>query len=92
MTLFGDPSPPELKLSADRRFTLKVKKIIERGIHPLTGLALANNGETCGSCVHRVLVRYHNRTYPKCDLTTWTHGRGSDCRRWWPACTRWEQA
>jgi hypothetical protein len=45
---------------------------------------------TCGDCAHRVVIGYHNRSWPKCDLAEITHGAGSDCRAWWPACDRFE--
>lgn len=48
-----------------------------------------HNGQTCGSCVHRVLTGHHNRTYPKCDLTAMSFSAASDCRAWWPACPKW---
>jgi hypothetical protein len=93
--LFGgypDPPPaePQPKVSADRRRTLRQRADIDHGIHPLIKLALANNGHTCGDCAHRVLAGYHRRSYPKCEEVRWTHGAGSDCRAWWPACTKWE--
>lgn len=65
-----DLTPPETaeKLSAGRRLTLRQKADVERGRHPLTRGPLANNGETCGTCVHRVLSHWHTRSYPKCAL------------------------
>lgn len=74
-------------LSADARRTWRRKQLLERGIHPSTKLPLANNGETCGSCVHS---KKHWR-YWKCDLVEHTFGPGTDIRVSWPACQRWEK-
>lgn len=76
---------------------------IREGRHPLTGGALHENADRtahyadpkslayrCGSCVHRVLLRHHDYTYPKCDLSVMTHGTATDVRAWWPACPQWE--
>ena len=97
MTLFPDFDVPTVEhperdpgLSAGRRLTLRQRADVTAGRHPLMRGPLAGNGETCGTCVHRVLVQ-HNRTYPKCDLTSMTCSAASDCRAWWPACPRWEQ-
>jgi hypothetical protein len=88
-----DPMPPAVveKLSDGRRLTLRQKENIVRGRHPLAPdmWLLADNGETCGTCVHRIRVDGGNREYPKCDLTTMSASASSDCRAWWPACTRW---
>jgi hypothetical protein len=85
------PEPGDaVRLSYGRRLTLRQKADVARGIHPLTrGRARPELG-TCGGCAHRALVGHHDRTYPKCDLREITHGPGSDCRAWWPACERFE--
>lgn len=107
--LFPDLVPVDLtpadaaeKLSAGRRLTLRQKADVERGRHPLTRGRLADNGETCGTCVHRVLANWHNRTYAKCaqginPATTpldkapfASHSQTTDCRAWWPACRDWQ--
>lgn len=77
-------------LSADARRTARQRADVERGWHPLVGGVILIDGRTCGDCKHRVLIGHHNRVYPKCDRTTITHGAGSDCRAWWPACTMHE--
>ncbi len=45
-------------------------------------------GKTCGTCVHRLRVKYHADAYWKCDLMRagWTHGAASDIKLKWPAC------
>lgn len=98
MTLFPDlepinPAPTEMqeKLSAGRWLTLRQKADIDRGFHPLMrGMRLAGNGETCGSCIHRVIYSYHNRAYGKCDQIKAVHSAANDCRAWWPACQGWK--
>lgn len=102
---FEPPEPAASKnpdLSADRRRTLRQAELIKFGTHPLGGTlhpdadrnAHRDDGKTlplrCGTCVHRVILGYHTASYPKCDLTTMAHSAASDCRAWWPACTRYE--
>lgn len=85
-----EPASPA-PLSPDRRRTLRQRAQIEAGWHPLAGTRTHPEVGTCGDCAHRVLVSTNgNRSWPKCDLTPITHGPGSDCRAWWPACDRWE--
>lgn len=88
-----EPEPVE-KLSADRRRTLRQRRDVERGIHPLNGLQLVGDGSTtCGNCAFRELFTYHRRSYPKCtarDGVYLTHGPASDVRAWWPSCPLWE--
>lgn len=99
-----DQTPVEVReqLSAGRRLTLRQKTDVEHGRHPLTRGRLAGNGETCGSCAHRVLAGHHSRTYPKCALGIdpatepldkapyANHSQATDCRAWWPACIDWQ--
>lgn len=85
-----EPEPAE-KLSADRRRTLRQKADVARGIHPLRRRSRTfPDVGTCGDCTHRLVLGYHNRSWPKCDISEITHGAGSDCRAWWPACDRYE--
>ena len=60
---------------------------------PLTAGPIGSGpaGETCGSCKHL----YPNRmakVYWKCGLMRkfWTGGAGTDIRRAWAACEKWE--
>ena len=63
---------------------------VARGLHPM-GLRLASPGTgTCGTCIHLSAAPYHDGKYFKCKLTKWTHGFGTDIRRKWPACERYE--
>ncbi len=48
-------------------------------------------GQTCQGCVHlRFSAQYRNR-YWKCDLRPLTHGKATDHRINWPACSRYEK-
>jgi hypothetical protein len=79
---------PAEKLSPDRRRTARQRARVAAGIHPLTGRKARPDLGTCGDCSRRVLVHWHNRTYPKCAEGDVTHGAGTDVRAWWPACER----
>lgn len=48
-------------------------------------------GETCATCANFCRVDYHNRTYRKCALVTWTHGPGSDILASAAACRLWAE-
>lgn len=85
-----DVEPVE-KLSADRRRTLRQHADAAKGIHPLTRRRTHEDAaRTCGNCRFRQLVRWHNRSYPKCAFGDgWpraTHSGASDVRAWWPGC------
>lgn len=93
-SLFPDlpPAPPPVKLSADRRRTLRQRAFLDAGIHPATREKLAGNGETCGSCVHCVdhFAGGHGWVR-KCDVSRLgkSSSASSDIRVSWPACARW---
>lgn len=105
------------ELSADRRRTQRQAALLAAGRHPLSAVARydirlhANAapaddrsapGLRCGTCAHRVLARWHRRTYAKCaeglkpdepldrGLRA-SHGAASDCRAWWPACRDYQE-
>ena len=86
-----DPPPPVPNLSADQKRTQRRQELLDAGIHPRTGLPLAENGETCGTCLHH-FVRHVGSDFHKCDLTPPTRGPATDVRVSWPACTGWEAA
>lgn len=54
------------------------------------------DGRRCGNCVHRELAGRRAHVHPKCGLggdgARITHGPGTDCRAWWPACRDHEHA
>lgn len=110
---YDDPPPdPLLELSPDQRRTARQAQQVAAGVHPLTGgplhplasrhrdrTAPRTDPFTCGSCIFRSVLPYHDRSYPKClfgmenptDQTPGraprvTNGAGSDVRAWWPAC------
>ena len=90
MLPIGVPPPVEVEpLSADAKRTQRRREHLDAGIHPATGLPLADSGETCGTCVHH-LVRHRGSRWHKCELAGVTHGPGTDIRVSWPACQRWE--
>jgi hypothetical protein len=63
----------------------KIKKLSNGyADHPGTG----PEGETCGTCAHRVRVR-KAKTYQKCDLVNWTNGKATDIKVATPACSKW---
>jgi hypothetical protein len=43
----------------------------------------------CGECSHMYQNR-HDKVYWKCSMRKHTNGAGSDHRRTWPACARFE--
>lgn len=103
----SEPSPAFEKpaRSADQRRTQRQAADIKAGRHPLTGGPLHEQADTtarksdpaglsyrCGTCIHRVSLNHHSGYWPKCDLSTITHGQASDVRAWWPACPKWEQS
>lgn len=100
--LFPDLEPvplaeaePVEKLSADRRRTLRQRRDVERGVHPLTGTPTQPDpAKTCGTCVYRLSSTHHNRSYPKCyfrDGIYATFSAASDVRAWWPGCSGWTE-
>lgn len=44
----------------------------------------------CGECANLRRYYYHNNYYHKCALYGETHGPGTDWRRKWPACGKFE--
>lgn len=81
--LFDSPvvdRAPAVKVSTDRRRTLRNQALLDRGLHPVSRRALRGDG-TCGECTH---CTRHGR-YIKCDLNS-TSGPGTDIRLKWPAC------
>jgi len=81
----GIPDPPPAP-SAGARLTARLNAMVEKGIHPLTREPARPELGTCGTCVHRVGIKY-----PKCDHpdTPRTNGPATDVRAKWPACHRW---
>jgi len=80
-------------MSATERQTHLRRVQIANGIHPMGGALRKPAGETCGSCNHCVTVtEFYPKRFHKCALTrrSWTRGPGSDIRKRWPACERWE--
>lgn len=101
--LFGGPIPDETPVrpatdaektalnpnSYGRRLTERNRQLADQGINPLIGTR-GPEGETCGGCVFRHVLLYHNRAYPKCEQGPASHGAKTDVRRYWPACHRFQ--
>ena len=47
-------------------------------------------GRKCGNCKHFLRLRYHDKTYFKCDLWVVSHSTATDKRVSNDACNRWE--
>lgn len=94
LSLFPEIVEPDgkAKLTAGDRLRRRHDAKIAQGMHPITGLRLRGDDETCGSCAHRVLVHGGSRGWPKCELSVMTHGPATDCLARFPACSGWEPA
>ena len=89
-------------LSPDQKRTRRQRDLLDVGYHPLTlvmsrplrlhaDAAPADDpraeGLRCGGCRFRELRNYGVRSWPKCTIGgRESHGGGTDCRAWWPAC------
>lgn len=89
-----DPGPldpdvvAEREMSYGRRLTLRNRRMLDAGRHPITGLPVRDGDETCGSCDH--CFRWsRGGSYFKCDLND-TRSEATDLRVSWPACTAWK--
>lgn len=99
----AEPAPDD-GLSANRKRTLRQRRDVLFGRHPLTGGKTFPDLGTCGECRFRELIEHHRRVYPKCwfpedrSAEAWeilgpprhTNGPASDVRAWWPACKDFE--
>lgn len=107
--LFDVPSAeyvtdPTADLSADQRRTLRQRRRLAEGLHPVAARLLhpdaprvtapgeKGDGPRCGTCVRLFSAHHNDGRSLKCDLVGITRGAGTDMRRWWPACTAWESA
>lgn len=84
--LFGEETYLDAPIGEKRHDTRRVRQPKANGYawKPATG----PEGETCGSCKHRVRMR----RWSKCGLVRglWTGGRRTDILVSSPACKRWE--
>lgn len=86
-----DQGPPDDDLSAGARLTRKNNQMLANGRHPGTGLRLtAVEGATCGNCTHSYRRGEPHKGWWKCELVPVTFGPGTDIRKKWPGCTKWE--
>ena len=93
-------------LGQDAKRTYRNNALLEQGIHPTTRrpllrarpederilkvLAGVPFDATCGDCRFCETMRANTRSYVKCKGVPLTHGPGSDTRKKWPACTKFE--
>lgn len=49
------------------------------------------NGKKCKECKFLLRLYHHNKTYIKCEKRGVTHGKGTDYRVRWEACSKFEQ-
>jgi hypothetical protein len=84
---------PRRKLSATQRLTIRRKRLLDIGIHPVTRCPLlhAEWNRTCGDCDHHVISGGHARPYHKCRLNI-SSGPATDIRVSWPACQRFQES
>lgn len=89
--LFPLPDVPAAApgLSSGARRTLRQKAQLENGTHPVTGRDTWPHG-TCGTCAHLLTTGESHRRYFKCGLVANTAGPGTDIRKSWPACHRYD--
>lgn len=105
----GDLTEIPEGISRTRRMTLRRLQMIELGSHPITTLPIhplapedASRRDrhprlfTCGTCVHRVVLQYHDYVYPKCDELTpaelEVRSARTDTYKWLPACIAYRPA
>lgn len=81
-TLFELPEP--VVVEADPR----PKQL--RTMHERHGI---NVQHICGECGHLCRWQYNTAVYFKCkNYTPWTHGPGTDWRKYWTACGLFKEA
>jgi hypothetical protein len=86
-------TPKAEKLSPDRARTQRAQQRIARGVHPFGMKLRVEPGETCGSCAQLITKEMRSGVrHFKCALVGDTNGPGTDARKSWPACERWERA
>lgn len=62
-----------------------------RAIRPMYAAYGKHETETCGKCAHLIANQYHDKIYYKCELLKMTRGAGTDFRRKWQACGKFEK-
>jgi len=66
-------------------------KAASPAIRPMYAAYGRTAGKICGQCAHLVADGHHNKTYYKCELARMSHGAGTDFRRKWEACGKFEE-
>ena len=68
----------------------RIEQLSQKGRNPcILQFGAGPWGKECRECSHMYEHR-SDKTYWKCDLRKHTNGAGSDHRRHWPACARFE--
>lgn len=79
-------------LSAEWLATHKTDgKALPKPIRVMRAMYGGRDDRECGQCAHLVAHR-KSKTYYKCNLTNITFGAGTDWRKSWPACRKFEEA
>jgi len=85
--LFGDT------ITLDKALGVKERKTADRRIGYLatpSPIGSAQTDETCKTCQHSYKRAGGTKSYWKCGLMKPSHGKGTDIRLRWAACSRWE--
>lgn len=93
-------------MGADAKRTYRNNLSLANGVHPTTHRTLLRElpederivkalsgvpvDATCNDCRFCETFSYHTRSFVKCKAVPLTHGPGSDTRRKWPACTKFQ--
>jgi hypothetical protein len=63
---------------------------VPRAIRPMyAAYGKHDTDETCGHCAH-LIATGHTKTFYKCELAKVSHGAGTDFRKKWQACGKFE--
>lgn len=90
--LAAEAAEAEAAVSAGRRLTLRQKRDVEAGRHPLAPGATYPERGTCGDCLFRQIEKHNDYRFAKCHApgVRNAHSAATDVRAWWPACSKWE--
>ena|ERR1041385_1798580 len=71
---------------------IPIKKPIESDNPMVVAHGKGIVGKKCRDCKFLIRLYHHNQTYLKCEKRGITHGKGTDHRAKWEACSKFEQA
>ena len=85
LTLFALPDPVPAEAPAPDPRPKQLRTMQDRH-------GIAEEGRSCGACAHLVRGQYNTGVYFKCDqFLPWTHGPGTDFRKYWRGCGLWAE-